>query len=115
MYAGMLAAEGIKTAQKMTGKSNITAGDLRDGFEALEMTEEKMASIGMPNFGPSFKVSCESHGGPMVTAIQQWDAKNKTWSLITPFNPGDMDVINRLIAEDSAAYAAENNLSERCG
>jgi branched-chain amino acid transport system substrate-binding protein len=51
----------------------------------------------------------------MVTAIQQWDAKNKTWSLITPFKPGDMDVINRLIAEDSAAYAAENNLSERCG
>ncbi len=79
------------------------------------MTEEKMASIGMPNFGPSFKVSCESHGGPMVTAIQQWDAKNKTWSLITPFTPGDMDVINRLIAEDSAAYAAENNLTERCG
>jgi branched-chain amino acid transport system substrate-binding protein len=115
LYAGMLAAEGIKTAQKMTGKSNITAGDLRDGFEALEMTEAKMASIGMPNFGPSFNVSCESHGGPMVTAIQQWDAKNKTWSLITPFKPGDMDVINRLIAEDSAAYAAENNLSERCG
>jgi len=26
-----------------------------------------------------------------------------------------MDVINRLIAEDSAAYAAENNLTERCG
>jgi len=115
LYAGMLAAEGIKTAQKLTGKSNVSSGDVRDGLEALEMTEEKMASLGMPNFGPSFKVSCESHGGPMVTAIQQWDAKNKTWSLITPFTPGDMDVINRLVAEDSAAYAAENNLTERCG
>lgn len=115
LYAGMLASEGIKTAQKLTGKSNVSSGDVRDGLEALEMTEEKMASLGMPNFGPSFKVSCESHGGPMVTAIQQWDAKNKTWSLITPFTPGDMDVINRLVAEDSAAYAAENNLTERCG
>ena len=82
--------------------------------EALEITEERMAEIGLPNFGPSFKVSCENHGGPMISAVQQWDAKAKKWSLITDFTGADMEVIDALIKEDSAAYAAENNIAERC-
>ena len=87
---------------------------MRDGLEALEITEERMAEIGLPNFGPSFKVSCENHGGPMISAVQQWDAKAKTWSLITDFTGADMEVINALIEDDSSAYAAENNIAERC-
>jgi len=87
---------------------------MRDGMEALEITEARMSELGMPNFGPSFKVSCENHGGPGLAAIQQWDAKNSKWNLISDFKPTDTDVINALIQEDSAAYAAENNIKERC-
>ena len=114
LYAGMLAAEAARTAQEISGRKDITSGDMRDGLEALEITEERMAEIGLPNFGPSFKVSCENHGGPMISAVQQWDAKAKTWSLITDFTGADMEVINALIEDDSAAYAAENNIAERC-
>ena len=114
LYAAMLAAEAAKTAQAIHGEANITAAMMRDGMEALEITEEKMSALGMPNFGPSFKVSCENHGGPGTGAVQQWDAATGTWSLITDFGPSDMDVIQPLIDEDSAAYAAENNIAERC-
>jgi len=114
LYAAMLAAEAAKTAQAMHGEANITAAMMRDGMEALEITEEKMSALGMPNFGPSFKVSCENHGGPGTGAVQQWDAATGTWSLITDFGPSDMDVIQPLIDADSAAYAAENNIEERC-
>ena len=114
LYAAMLAAEAAKTAQEMHGEANITAAMMRDGMEALEITEEKMSALGMPNFGPSFKVSCENHGGPGTGAVQQWDAAAGTWSLISDFGPSDMDVIQPLIDEDSAAYAAENNIEERC-
>ncbi len=114
MYAAMLAVEAAKTAQEMHGTANITPAMMRDGMENLVIDEAKMAALGMPNFGPSFSVSCENHGGPGLGVVQQWDAAAKKWSLITDFGPSDMDVIGALIAEDSAAFAAENNITEGC-
>jgi branched-chain amino acid transport system substrate-binding protein len=114
LYAAMLAAEAAKTAQDIHGVADITAAMMRDGMEALEISEEKMAALGMPNFGPAFNVSCENHGGPGLGAIQQWDAESQTWSLITDFMEPDMDVIQPLIDADSAAFAAENNIEPQC-
>ncbi|MCH8953347.1 MAG: ABC transporter permease, partial [Proteobacteria bacterium] len=54
-----------------------------------------------------------SHGAPGLGAIQQWDAKAKSWSIITPYMEADREVVDALIAEDSAAYAAENNITPR--
>jgi len=58
-------------------------------------------------------VTCADHGGPGLGAIKQWDAKTKKWSLITDFVASDREIIDPLIAEDSAAYAAENKIEER--
>ncbi len=114
LYAAMLAAEAAKTAQAMHGVSDITPAMMRDGMENLSMTEEKMTGLGMPNFGPAFDVSCENHGGPGLASVVQWDASAQVWNNISPYRGADMELINRLIAEDSSAYAAENNIEERC-
>ncbi len=114
MYAAMLAVEAAKTAQEMHGTKDITPAMMRDGMENLVIDEAKMTALGMPNFGPSFSVSCENHGGPGLGAVQQWDATAQKWSLITDFGPSDMEVIGALIAEDSAAFAAENNITPGC-
>ena len=114
MYAAMITAEAARTAQELAGTSAINAAQMRDGFEALEITEARMAELGLPNFGQPFKASCEDHGGPGAAMIQQWDANTKTWSLITGFIAPDDDVLVPLVMEDSAAYAAENNIAERC-
>ena len=114
LYAAMLATEAARLAQKMSGKSDISPADMRDAMEAFSIDEAHMSSLGLPNFAPSFSVSCENHGGPGLAAIQQWDAKAKKWSMISDFIETDGEVINALIAEDSAAYAAENKISERC-
>ena len=114
MYAAMLAAEAVKTAQEIHGTADINASQMRDGMEALEITEAKMAALGLPNFGPAFKVSCQNHGGDGMVGVTQWDASSKTWSLISDFAPTDKDLIDGLIAEDSAAYAAENNIEAGC-
>jgi len=87
---------------------------MRDGMEALEVTEELMTELGMPNFGPSFNVSCENHGGPGLGGITQWDASAGEWSLITDFMESDMDVIQPLIKADSEAYAEEAGVEMRC-
>jgi len=110
----MLAAEAAKTAQGIHGTADITASQMRDGMEALSIDEAKMTALGMPNFGPSFNVSCENHGGPGLVGVTQWDAASKTWSLISDYAPTDADVIGGLIAADSASYASENNIASNC-
>lgn len=114
MYAAVLAAEAVKTAQALSGNMDITAAEMRDGMEALEITEAKMAALGLPGFGPEFKVSCENHGGNGLGAVSQWDATTEKWTMITDFMQSDQDVLAPLVAEDSAAFAAENNITPGC-
>ncbi|MEM9872151.1 MAG: ABC transporter substrate-binding protein [Pseudomonadota bacterium] len=114
LYAAMLAAEAAKKAQEIHGVADITPGMMRDGMEALDITEAKMTDLGLPNFGPAFTVSCENHGGNALVGVTQWDASAGQWSLISDFKPTDGDIIGPLIEEDSAAYANENNIPANC-
>ena len=114
LYAAMLAAEAAKTAQEIHGVAQITPTQMRDGMEALVITEEKMAALGLPNFGPEFSVSCQNHGGNGLVGVTQWDASAKTWTLISDFAETDQDVLGPLVTEDSTAYAAENNIEPAC-
>ncbi|MCY3985013.1 MAG: ABC transporter substrate-binding protein [Roseovarius sp.] len=114
LYAAMLAAEAVKTAMEIHGTTEITPPMMRDGMEALEMTEEKMIALGLPNFGPTFSISCQNHGGYGFGAVTQWDAEAGEFKLITDYFQSDQDVIQELIEEDSAKYAAENGIEPRC-
>ena len=114
LYAAMLAAEAAKTAQDIHDTSNITPAMMRDGMENLEMTEEKMADLGLPNFGPEFTVTCENHGGNGFGAVAQWDAEAGNWEMITDYFQSDQEVIQPLIEADSMAYAEENDIEPGC-
>jgi len=114
LYAAMLAAEAAKKAQEIHGVAEIDSSMMRDGMEALEITPALMEELGLPNFGPTFSVSCANHGGDGLVGVTQWDAASGTWSLISDFKPTDGEVIGTLVAEDSAAYAAENNIASHC-
>jgi branched-chain amino acid transport system substrate-binding protein len=107
--------EAARTAQKIHGVSDITPGMMRDGLENLKINQARWTEMGFDGFTSEIDVTCENHGGPGLGAIQQWDAASGTWSLITDFVGSDRDVVDALIAEDSSAYAAENNISEQCG
>ena len=114
MYNALLLTEAAKTAQAMTGKSAISQADMIKGMEALEITKEKMTALGLPGFGPSFKVSCQNHGGDGMVGVAQWDANAGKWSLISNYQQSDMSVLQPLIDADSGAFASENNLSPNC-
>jgi branched-chain amino acid transport system substrate-binding protein len=114
LYAAMLAAEAAKKAQEIHGEMNITPAMMRDGMEALVVDEALMNSLGMPDFGPEFSVSCENHGGSGRGKVQQWNAETGEWEILTDWIESDRDVIDALIEEDSMAYAAENNITPGC-
>ncbi|MBK5934650.1 amino acid/amide ABC transporter substrate-binding protein (HAAT family) [Rhodovulum imhoffii] len=114
MYAAMLAVEAARTAQGIHGTPDITAAMMRDGMEALEMTNARMEALGAPGIGPEFSVSCENHGGSGMGIVQQWDANNGEWVALTDYIPSDNEVIDPLIVQDSMAFAGENNITPRC-
>ena len=114
MYAAMLAAEAIAKAQEIHGVSDITPEQMRDGMEALEMTADRMEALGAPEIGPAFAVSCENHGGSGQGLVQRWNASEQRFEPVTGFLDSDREVIEPLIAEDSAAYAAEAGVEPGC-
>ena len=114
IYNAMLIAEAIRTAQQMHDVADITPGMMRDGLESLVITEERMAELGLPNFGLPFSVSCENHGGNGAGWVSQWDAEAGQWNIITDVIYSDKEVIDPLIKADSEAYAAESNIAPRC-
>ncbi|MFQ3354896.1 MAG: branched-chain amino acid transport system substrate-binding protein [Paracoccaceae bacterium] len=115
MYNAFLLVEAIKTAQSLSGVAQITPAQMRDGMEALNITEDSMAAAGLPGFAPPFSVTCENHGGPGLGMVSQWDANAQKWNIITGLIASDMDVIQPLIDADSAAFAVENNIAPSCG
>ena len=114
MYAAMLAVEAARTAQEIHGVANITSEMMRDGMANLSITEERMAELGLPGFGPAFEVTCQNHGGSGAAMIQEWDANNRTWNLITDWIMPDREMIMEMVMDDSLAFAAENNITPGC-
>ena len=112
MYAAMLAAEAVRTAQEIHGVADITPAMMRDGMEALEMTNARMQELGAPMIGPEFAVTCEDHGGSGMSLMQQWTGSE--WVTLTDFVAPDDSVTQPLVLEDSAQFAAENNIQSQC-
>jgi branched-chain amino acid transport system substrate-binding protein len=85
---------------------------MRDGMEALEMTNARMEELGMPGIGPGIRGDLRGpwrhrHGDHAAVGRQQWVT-------LTDFIAPDDSVTQPLVMEDSAQYAAENNISSQC-
>ena len=68
--------------------------------------------MGMSGFIPPVKVTCENHEGdnPAIL-VQQW--KGDKWEIISDWVPAMKDVVQPLIAQESAQYASENGITPR--
>ena len=111
LVAAMWTSEAIRTAMKIHGTNEVNGKMVRDGFEALDVDEARLKELGLPGFTIPVKITCENHEGPGQAAIQQWDANAKRWNFVTDFYEPLRDITGPLIAEDSAQYAAENNVT----
>ena len=114
MYAAMIISEAIRTAQERAGHAAVTPEEVRDGFENLNLTEARLTELGLPGFAQPIAASCADHGGPGSAMILQWDAAAKKWNAVSDWIEADAEVLDPLIAEDSAAFAAESGIAERC-
>ncbi|OWU86212.1 ABC transporter permease [Oceanicola sp. 22II-s10i] len=113
VYAAAMTAEAIRQAQEKTGNAAITAADMRDALENLTVSDARFEEIGLGGFAPAVSQTCGAHSTPRLAAVQQWNAADKTWTVLTDYIEPDFEIIDPLIQEDSMAYATEAGITPR--
>ncbi|GAB4356515.1 MAG: ABC transporter substrate-binding protein [Gammaproteobacteria bacterium] len=113
LIAAVWTAEAIRTAMKIHNTNEVTAAMVRDGFENLNVDVIRLKELGLAGFTYEVKVTCENHRGQGKAAVQQWDAKNKQWNLVSKFYPPLDDIVWPLVEEDSKKFAEENGITPR--
>jgi branched-chain amino acid transport system substrate-binding protein len=106
LVISMMLAEAVRTAQEMHGTPNITPAQLRDGLANLDITEARLAELGMTGMVPPFATTCANHTGHSGAWMLQWDGTQfvQASDLLT----ADRAVIDPLQAEKAAEYATAN-------
>ncbi len=102
----MILAEGIAAAQAEFGTAEINASQLRWGLENLNITEARLAELGMEGMVPAFSTSCANHTGNSGGWMLEWDGSKfvKASDHLVP----DTSDYAALIAEKAAEYATAN-------
>lgn len=111
LIAAVFASEAIRNAMNIHGTKEVKGKEVRDGYEALDITEARLKELGLAGFTNPVKITCANHEGPRKVAVQQWDGKQ--WKIVSDFYEPDMEVVGPLIEEDAAAYAKEANVTPR--
>ncbi len=105
LFNAVLVAEAIRTAQKMTGKGSITGSDMRDGLENFDLSEARLAELGLAGFTGPIKGSCADHEGQGGVFMQQWNGS--AWEKITdPISPMT-DVVQPLLQAAADKFVAD--------
>lgn len=106
IYNSMLIAEGIRTAQQLTGKKVVTGEDVRRGLENLNITEARLKEMGAAGFAAPVKVSCADHNGHHKVFIAEWDGKK--WVKASDWIEPMKDKVRPLIDAAAKDYAEKN-------
>ena len=106
VYQGMLIAEGIRNAQKLSGKKAITGEDLRRGLETLNMTEARWTELGAPGFAAPIQLSCADHNGHNKVYMVEWDGTK--WTRGSDWIEPMKDKVRPLLETDAKSYAEKN-------
>jgi len=105
LFNAVIVAEAIIEAQALTGKSVITGADMRDGLEAIDLSEERLAELGLPGFTGAVKGSCSDHEGAGAIFVQQWTGEE--WEKVSDFIEPMNDVVRPMLETAADDYIAD--------
>jgi branched-chain amino acid transport system substrate-binding protein len=107
----LIGTEAIRTAQAKFGKKPLTGEQVRWGFENLDLSAARIKELGFEGMLAPIKFSCADHQGADMARIHQWDGKE--WKIISDFYTADRSILDPMVAEHSAKYAAEKKITPR--
>jgi branched-chain amino acid transport system substrate-binding protein len=107
----MLGTEAIRTAMKKYGNKPMTGEQIRWGFENLNLTAARIKELGFEGMLEPIKFSCQDHQGADVARMQQWDGKE--WKTISGNYKADLSILDPMVKDASAKYAADKKITPR--
>ena len=105
LFNAVILAEAIIEAQAMTGESVITGADMRDGLEAIDLSEERLAELGLEGFTGAIEGSCSDHEGAGAIFVQQWNGGD--WERVSDFISPMTDVTRPMLETAAEEYVAD--------
>ena len=111
MISGMLAVEGVRTAQGKYGKKALTGAQTRWGYENLYLDHQDLANLGFANVLRAIKTTCDDHVGSTFARIHTWDGTK--WNFTSDWYSADDSVVNPLVRSTADAYAKSKNIQRR--
>jgi branched-chain amino acid transport system substrate-binding protein len=112
-----LVAEGIATAQRLTGKKVVDAGDMRRGLENIDLNAARLKELGLEGMAHPIRITCQDHSGAHEVYMQAWDGTS--WKTASPWFPPMREFVRPMLEEAAHAYAAANQpwpvRTEPCG
>ena len=99
-------AEGIRKAQELAGHPNVTPAEVRDGLEALDLSEARLKEVGLEGFMPAMKLSCTDHAAQIDVYIQQWNGT--TWEKVSDWFSPMIEKTRPMLEKAADDYAASN-------
>jgi branched-chain amino acid transport system substrate-binding protein len=106
VYNGVLIAEAIRNAQRITGKKSVVGADVRRGLESLNLTEARLKELGMAGFAaPIIGVNCTDHNGHGAAFMQQWDGTK--WVKITDWITPMKDKVRPMLEKAAEDYVSK--------
>ena len=103
--------EAVRNAMGKYGNKAMNGEQVRWGLENLNLTEARIAELGVKGFMGPISVSCKDHEGGGKVMFQQWSGTE--WKIVKGWTDTMQDVIRPMIEEAAAAYAKENKITPR--
>src|SRR4026208_650865 len=107
----MRGTEAIRTAMKKYGNKPMTGEQVRWGFENLNLTAERIKELGFEGMVTPIKLRCQDHQGADIARVQQWDGKE--WKIISGNYKADLSILDPMVKDQSAKYAADKKSTPR--
>lgn len=108
---GALAVEALRTGYEHFGPHPLNGEEGRWAFEHLKIDDARLKQIGFEGLLQPLQITPYDHEGGGAARIQQWDGTK--WVLKSDWIKADGDLVKALVAEKSAEYAKEHNITPR--
>lgn len=107
VWAAVMSAEAIRTAQKRFGKK-LSSAQVRWGFENIKLTQNDLNKMGLSDVVPPIEVTCLDHAGVHKARFQQWNAKKRKWALVSEWIDGKSAYATEVVNTNADKYAEEH-------
>jgi branched-chain amino acid transport system substrate-binding protein len=111
----VILAEAVRAAQEEAGTPMIDREQLRRGLENVNLDEARLEELGVGEMMAPFAMSCSNHTGHAAAWMVEWDGSK--FVKVSDLIEADRSVIDPLVEQASAAYAAANqpwDMNEDC-